>query len=64
MLRSNDTLMDLAGSVNETTDGLRARIQEVKEIQRELDQLIASLENQEAAVVSTRQNVALDRLLT
>ena len=51
VLRSNDTLMDLADSVNETSDGLRARIQEVKEIQKELDQVIASLEHKDAAAV-------------
>jgi len=64
VLRRNDTLVDLADSVNETTGSLRARIQEIKEIQRELDQIVASLQHQEAAAVSTRQNQALDRLRT
>jgi methyl-accepting chemotaxis protein len=63
-LRQNDTLLDLAESVNETTAGLRARVQEVKEIQRELDEVIASLENKEAEAVSARQNDALKRLRT
>lgn len=63
-LRSNDTLKDLADSVNETSAGLRARIQKIKEIQRELDQVVASLEHQEATAVSARQNVALEGLLT
>jgi methyl-accepting chemotaxis protein len=64
VLRRNDTLMDLADSVNETTAGLRTRIQEVKEIQQELDQVIASIEHQEAAAVSARQNAALERFRT
>jgi len=63
-LRQNDTLTDLADSVNETTSGLRTRIQEIKEIQGELDQIIVSLEHREAAAVSARQRDALDRLRT
>lgn len=63
-LRKGDTLMDLAAAVNETTAGLRGRIQEVKEIQAELDQIITSLEHQEAKAVSARQKIALDRLRT
>jgi len=63
-LRENDTLMDLAASVNEATAGLHARIQEIKGIQRELDQIVASLQHQEAAAVCTRQNQALARLQT
>lgn len=64
VLRRNDTLQDLADSVNETTAGLRGRIQDIKEIQRELDQVVGALKDQEAAAVSTRQNVALGRLRT
>jgi methyl-accepting chemotaxis protein len=64
VLRRNDTFMDLADSVNKTAADLRTRIREVKEIQRELDQLVASLAHQEAAAVSARQNIALDRMLT
>lgn len=64
LLRKGDTLMDLADGVNETTAGLRGRIQEVKEIQAELDEIIASLQHQEATAVSARQKVALDRLRT
>jgi methyl-accepting chemotaxis protein len=64
ILRKGDTLTDLAAAVNETTTGLRDRVQEVKEIQAELDQIIASLEHQEATAVSARQKVALDRLRT
>jgi methyl-accepting chemotaxis protein len=63
-LRRNDTLMDLANAVNESTAGLRARVQEVKEIQRELDEVIASMEHKEAADVSARQNDALERIRT
>jgi methyl-accepting chemotaxis protein len=62
VLRRNDTLLDLAEAVNATSAGLKTRIQEVKEIQRELDLLVASLEHREAAAVSARQNIALDRL--
>jgi len=64
VLRSNDVLKDLADSVNETTADLRARIQDVKEIQRELDQIVGALEHKEAAAVLARQNVALNRLRT
>lgn len=63
-LRKNDVLMDLAASVNETTDSLRDRVREIKVIQQELDRLVASLEHREAAGVSARQNAALERLLT
>jgi methyl-accepting chemotaxis protein len=63
-LRKGDTLTDLAAAVNETTAGLRGRIQEIKEIQAELDQIITSLQHQEATAVSARQKVALDRLRT
>jgi methyl-accepting chemotaxis protein len=64
VLRKGDPLKDLADSVNETTDGLRSRIQEIKEIQRELDKVVVSLEHREAAAVSARQNIALDRFRT
>jgi methyl-accepting chemotaxis protein len=63
-LRSNDTLMDLADSVNETSAGLRALIQEIKDTQKELDQIITSLEHKEAAAASARHNFVLDRLRT
>jgi len=63
-LRGNDILRDLADSVNETTAGLRASIQEVKEIQRELDQIIAFFEHKEAVAVSARQKAVLDCLRT
>jgi len=64
ILRKNDIFLDLAESVNETSAAIRARVQEVKEIQRELDQLVVSLEHQEAKVLSTRQNQALGNLRT
>jgi methyl-accepting chemotaxis protein len=63
-LRSGDTLMDLADSVNETTDGLRRRIQDIKDIQVELDRVVATLSHQEATALSARQNIALDCLCT
>jgi methyl-accepting chemotaxis protein len=64
VLRKNDALMDLADSVNETTAGLRTKIQNIKEIQQELDRVIINLENKEAALISARQNAALDLLRT
>ncbi len=64
VLRKDDTLMDLADSVNETVTGLRTRIQAVKEIQRELDQVVGTLENETVAAISARQNVALNCLRT
>jgi methyl-accepting chemotaxis protein len=63
-LRKGATLVELADSVNAATEGLRARILEVKGIQRELDQTIVALENQGVAVISARQNNALDRFRT
>ena len=62
VLRKNDTLKDLAESVNETTASLRERIEEIKVIQKELDQVLETLEHQQAAAVSARQNQALERL--
>ena len=64
VLRSNDILMDLADSVNETTAGLRTKIQEIKGIQRELDQLVAALEHRDTKAVLVRQNLALNDLRT
>ena len=64
ILRRNDTLQDLAGSVNETTADLRSRILEIKEIQRELDKVVGALQHQEASAVLARQNEALGRLRT
>ncbi len=64
MLRRDDILLDLADSVNITTDGLRRRIQDIKDIQVELDQVVATLSHQEATALSARQNTALDCLCT
>jgi methyl-accepting chemotaxis protein len=64
VLRDNDILFDLAESVNEATTNLRGWIQEVKEIQRELDQVINSLDNKEAVALLARQNDTLDLLRT
>jgi len=63
-LRRNDIFMDLAASVNETTTDLRGRIQKVKQIQQELDQLVETLENEDAAALSRQQNEALQRITT
>ena len=60
-LRRNDTLMDLADSVNETAAGLMVMIQEIKDIQQELH---SSIEQVGAEDVSSRQNRALERLRT
>ena len=62
VLRNGDPFMDLADSINATTGELRSRIQTIKEIQQELDQLIVSLENEALVAVSTRQNAALEQL--
>ena len=64
VLRRNDTLMDLADSINATTAGLRGRIQEIKDTQQELDRLVADLEHREAEALLVRQNSALNRLRT
>ena len=63
-LRKNDVFMDLADSVNQTTAALRGRIREIKEIQKELDRVVATLENQQAAALSGRQNQTLEHLRT
>lgn len=63
-LRRNDIFMDLADSVNETTTALHGRIQTVKQIQQELDQLVATLENKQAEELSARQNEVLQQLTT
>lgn len=63
-LRQNDTLTDLAASVNETTAALRSRLQAVKELQRELDQVVTTLEHRKLVELSARQNAALKWLRT
>jgi len=60
-LRSNDTLMDLADSVNETAAGLMAMIQDIKNLQQELH---SSIEHVGAGDVSARQSQALERFRT
>ena len=62
--RSSDTLKDLTDSVNKTASALCGKIQEIKEMQREMDQVLASLEHREAAEISARQSNALDRFRT
>lgn len=63
-LRAHDTLVDLADSVNTTTDSLKVRILEVKDVQRELEQALAGLENPELKALMDRQAEALKRLKT
>lgn len=63
-LRKKDIFEDLADSVNETTISLGVRIEEIKEIQRELAGVIAALEDEAADALLERQNRALSRLRT
>lgn len=63
-LRTGDTLMDLADSVNETTASLREKILEIKAVQEELDALVQTLESLEAKDIATRQKSALEQLRT
>ena len=63
-LRSNDIFTDVAASVNETAAELRQRLAEIKRQQRELEQIINKMENEEAAEAAARQQTALDRLRT
>ncbi len=64
VLRKNDVFGDLADSVNETTAGIRTRIQELKEIQQELERLVQALEHEDAKTILARQNHVLNRLRT
>lgn len=64
VLRKNDAFMNLAESVNETTSDLCRRIQKIKDVQLELDQVLASLEHEEALAIAARQNDALADLVT
>jgi methyl-accepting chemotaxis protein len=64
ILRTNDTLGDLADSVNDSTDGLKSRILEVKAVQRELDKALSDLGNPEVVAILARQAEALERLRT
>lgn len=63
-LRTGDTLMDLADSVNETTASLREKIQDVKAVQQELEALVERLESQDARETTARQKSALEQLKT
>ena len=64
VLRRKSIFKDLAAAVNDTTASLRSRVEAVKEIQRELDQLIEKLESSEGKELSVRQNEALALLRT
>jgi methyl-accepting chemotaxis protein len=59
-LRKNDPFSDLADSVNQTAAGLRARIREIKEV----DKAICALEHQEEEALAALQASALERLRT
>lgn len=61
-LRKGDILTDLAGSVNDTTADYRTRVQALKALQKELELLAASLEDEELKKLSTRQGEALQQL--
>ncbi len=63
-LRQNDILTDLADSVNDTTADFRTRMQALKALQKELEQLSESLENDALQKVSRRQGETLEQLKT
>ena len=64
VLRRYSIFQDLAAEVNTTTTSLRARVNAVKELQQELDTLLATLEHEEARALLKRQKEALARLKT
>lgn len=64
VLRRNSIFKDLAAEVNTTTTSLRTRVDAVKEIQQELDQLLSTLKAEEARSLLKRQKVALESLKT
>lgn len=63
-LRENDILTDLADSVNDTTADFRTRMLALKSLQKELDQLAASLEDDALQKVASRQGEVLGQLKT
>jgi methyl-accepting chemotaxis protein len=63
-LRKGDILTDLADSVNDTTADFRTRIEALKSLQEELEQLAASLEESSLKEVSARQAETLEQLKT
>ena len=63
-LRENDILTDLADSVNDTTADYRTRMQALKSLQKELEQLAASLGDDALQKVSSLQGEALKQLKT
>jgi methyl-accepting chemotaxis protein len=63
-LRKGDILTDLAGSVNDTTADYRTRLQALKSMQKELEQLAAALENEDLKKISSNQAEALAELQT
>ncbi|ADH85094.1 methyl-accepting chemotaxis protein [Desulfurivibrio alkaliphilus] len=63
-LRRNDILTDVATQVNETAAELRLQLAEIKQHQRQLERIINTLENEEAAAAAARQKAVLNRLRT
>ncbi len=64
VLRKGDAFRDLADSTNRATTNLKVRINEIKELQQELDQLLNALEHREAAALTKRQGELLAHLRT
>ena len=61
-LRKGDILTDLAASVNDATAAYRTRMQALIALQKELEQLAVSLENEELKNISSSQEEALGNL--
>ncbi len=64
ILRKGDILTDLAESVNDTTADYRTRVLALKSLQKELEQLAVTLENEQLENISGRQGEALNQLET
>lgn len=64
VLRKNSIFKDLAETVNISTTNLRTQVEEIKDIQRELSEVISVLENAAAGTLLERQREALTRLQT
>lgn len=63
-LRRGDAFGDLAESINTASGSLRHRIDELKELQSELEILLADVEHREASALAQRQGELLKYLRT
>lgn len=63
-MRKGDILTDLAASINDTTADYRPRVQALKILQQELDNLTASFEDKELKEFFVRQGEALEQMKT